>query len=281
MGSVDTELYPKASGLAESLVAAHSDPQPLKLYSGWFCPFVQRAWLVLEEKKIPYQYIEINPYQKAKSFLDLNPRGLVPTLGCPAGPDGTDTKPLYESNIICEYLDESYADPSKYGATLLPPDPYDRARCRIWIDFINTRICAAFYRFCQHQAHSSYSLAEARAEFLAHLKTWTKEADPQGPYFLGPNLSLVDTALAPWLVRLWVLDHFKTGGLGMPDVGEGGADEGIWARWRIWAAAVEGRPSVRQTTSSRERYIPAYQRYAEDTTQSQVAQATRSGRNLP
>ena len=281
MGPVDTELYPRASGAAASLVAAHSKPEVLKFYAGWFCPFVQRVWLVLEEKKIPYQYIEINPYHKAKSFLELNPRGLVPTLTCPTGPDGRYTKPLYESNIICEYLEESYRDTSEHGPSLMPSDPYEKARCRIWIDFIGSRIVPAFYRFCQHQSHSSYSIEGARAEFLEHLKTFINEADEEGPFFLGPDLSLVDTALAPWLIRLWVFDHFKTGGLGIPKAGEGAKDEAVWNRWRKWAAAVENRRSVQETTSSREQYIPAYQRYAEDTTQSQVAQATRSGRSLP
>jgi len=61
----DAELYPEATGLAAKLVQAHQKEEPLKLYSGWFCPFVQRVWTVLEEKKIPYQYIEgrlINHY---------------------------------------------------------------------------------------------------------------------------------------------------------------------------------------------------------------------------
>jgi len=279
--SVDTNLYPRASGAAESLVAAHSAEQPLKLYAGWFCPFVQRAWLVLEEKKIPYQYLEINPYHKDKSFLDLNPRGLVPTLGCPKGPDGKDTKPLYESNVICEYLNEVYADPEKYGPNLYPADAYQRAWCKIWIDHISSRIVPSFYRFCQHQPDSPYSIDEARKDFLGHLKTFIKEADPEGPFFLGEQYSMIDIMLTPWLVRLWIFDHFKEGGLGMPAPGEGGEDEEVWKRWRKWAEAVEGRRSVKETQSAREQYIPAYQRYAEDTTRSEVSQATRSGRNLP
>lgn len=281
MSPADTELYPRASGSAASLVAAHSEPQPLKLYSGWFCPFVQRAWIVLEEKKLPYQYIEINPYHKAKSFLDLNPRGLVPTLGCPAGPNGEETKPLYESTIVCEYLDEAYADTSRHGPSLLPRDAYERGRCRIWIDFVGTRIVPAFYRFCQHQPHSGYAIEEARATFLGHLLTFIKEADAAGPFFLGRDFSMVDVALAPWLIRLWVFDHFKAGGLGIPAPGQAGQDEAPWARWRSWAAAVEQRRSVKETTSAREHYLPAYQRYAEDTSDSQVAQATRRGQPLP
>src|ERR1700744_6082180 len=34
------------------------------LMSRWFCPFVQRAWIALEEGKLPYQYKEVNPYKK-------------------------------------------------------------------------------------------------------------------------------------------------------------------------------------------------------------------------
>lgn len=149
------------------------------------------------------------------------------------------------------------------------------------MDFIGSRIVPAFYRFCQYQPHSSYSIEVARADFLGHLKTFIQEADTEGPFFLGPTLSMVDIALAPWLIRLWVFIHFKTGGLGMPDPVKGSEDEATWARWRKWATAIEERRSVQETTSSRERYIPAYQRYAEDTTQSKVAQATRSGRSLP
>ena len=51
----DADLYPSASGPAKALVDAHTDQQALKLYSGWFCPFVQRVWVVLEEKQVPYQ----------------------------------------------------------------------------------------------------------------------------------------------------------------------------------------------------------------------------------
>lgn len=35
----DADLYPEAAGLAKPLVDKHSEPQPLKLYAGWFCPF--------------------------------------------------------------------------------------------------------------------------------------------------------------------------------------------------------------------------------------------------
>ena len=137
----DADLYPTASGPAKAIVDAHSAEQDLKLYSGWFCPFVQRVWIVLEEKKIPYQYIEVNPYHKPESLLSLNPRGLVPTLQYK-------NLPLYESTVICEFLEDAYPD---HGVKLLPAEPYLRARNRIWIDFVSTRVLPAFHRFLQFQ----------------------------------------------------------------------------------------------------------------------------------
>jgi len=93
MGHPDAKLFPRATGGAEQMVKEHEKEEPLKLYSGWFCPFVQRVLLVLLEKKIPFQYIEVNPYNKPESLLKLNPRGLVPTLQY-------DNMPLYESTVI-------------------------------------------------------------------------------------------------------------------------------------------------------------------------------------
>jgi len=287
----DSNLHPTATGPAAHIVAAHQSPEPLKLYSGWFCPFVQRVWAILEEKKIPYQYIEVNPYDKPASLLALNPRGLVPTLEAPNG------KPLYESNVICEFLEDAYPG---HGMRLLPEDAYERARCRIWMDFCGKRVVPAFHRFLQWQPSAPAAgddmsgLATVREEFLKTLKEFAAEmlattndagsdvsANTTGPFFLGANPSLVDFVIAPWIVRLWVFETFKEGGLGIPEAGEGGADEALWARLRNWKDAVESRPSIRDTLSESEHYLPIYKRYADDTAMSEMAKASRAGRGVP
>lgn len=224
-------------------------------------------------RKIPYRYEEINPYKKEASFLALNPRGLVPTLGCPT-PSGE--KPLIESNIICDYLDQTYPD-----SPLYPSNAFSKAKLRISIDFVTTRILPAYHRLLQHTPDKLYSLDEARSELHNHLLTWIKDADPEGPYFAGKDFTMVDVVMAPWAVRMWVFDHFKEGGLGLPEEGKGGKDEELWARWSRWADAVSQRDSVKGTLSEREHYLPLYQRYADDTAQSEMAKATRFGRGVP
>lgn len=160
------------------------------------CPFVQRAWTVLEEKKIPYQYIEVNPYHKPDSLLQLNPRGLVPTLQY-------ENKPLFESTVICEFLEEAYPD---HGPRLLPRDPYLRARTRIWTDFCTSRIIPAFHRFLQFQPmKDEEGLKGVRGEFLEKLKELTKEMDPSGPFFFGAEPTLLDFVVAPWVVSIETL----------------------------------------------------------------------------
>ncbi|RVX73695.1 hypothetical protein B0A52_02585 [Exophiala mesophila] len=295
--NVDTSLATQPTGRAAQFAQTNStsNPEDPILYGGWFCPFVQRVWIVMHEKSIRHQYIEINPYKKEPEFLALNPRGLVPTLAVPVPSSlqgQNQRKPLYESTVICEYLEEVYpgnkgsAGSGSARSSLLPTgSAYEKARCRIWIDHINSKIVPAFYRFMQHTPEKAYTLEDAREEFLRHIKTIVRESmvsvAKAGPWFLGGTFSMVDVMLAPWICRLFLFDVYKKGGLGVPPEGEGGADEEVWVRWRIWVDAILNRESVRDTLSDPEMYVEAYKRYAEDTTQSEVAKATRLGRNMP
>ncbi|KAK4039349.1 glutathione S-transferase [Parachaetomium inaequale] len=291
MSTIDTTLLPHPTGAAATLAAAHATPHPLQLYGGWFCPFVQRAWIVLAEKRVPHQYVEINPYKKEPHFLALNPRGLVPTLAVEVGGGEKKRRALYESTVICEYLDESYSDEGQYGARLLPAgsgegEVYERARCRLWINHVVTRVVPGFYRLLQHTPEKGYPIEEARTEFLKGVREFAREmvdsgSGKSGPWFLGERFSLVDVMLAPWAKRLFLIDHYKPGGVGIPKKGERGEDEEVWARWDEWFGAIVERESVKATWSEEEKYIEAYKRYAEDTTQSEVGQATRQGRSLP
>lgn len=76
-----------------------------------------------------------------KELMDLNPRGLVPTLDHKG-------RALYESLIVAEYVDETWTHEPK----LQPDDTYKKAVGRIWIDHINKKIVPTFYRILQVRA---------------------------------------------------------------------------------------------------------------------------------
>ncbi|KAI1339778.1 putative glutathione S-transferase [Xylariaceae sp. FL0016] len=278
----DADLHHVATGLAKDTVSKHSAEQPLKLFAGWFCPFVQRAWIALEEKRIPYQYVEVNPYHKGPDLMRANPRGLVPTLEVAPG------KSLYESNVLCEYLEDRYPThkPRLFPVVGQGEDgDFKRARARIWMDYVTSRVIPAFHRLLQFQVQDfegdgEARLDELRAEFRKCLLEFTDEMAEGGPYFFGEDFGIVDLVLLPWAVRLWVFEEFK-GGLRIPELGQGGQNEKTWVRWRTWLDAVSSRDSVKNTTSDKEHYLPIYKRYADDVAQSELAKATRAGRGVP
>ena len=197
-------------------------------------------------------------YRKPKLLLDINPRGLVPALrhgewGC------------YESTVLMEYLEDL-----QQGRALLPKDPKLRASSRLWSDHINRKIIPAFYKYLQAQD------ANDQVKFAGNLKEQISKAvdaaDPQGPFFLGSEMSFVDVQLAPWIVRLdKVLKPYR----GWPDPEPG-------SRWEKWVRAVEDSEPVKKTTSDDELYLDSYERYAENRPNtSQVRDAINSGGGLP
>ncbi|GKZ99936.1 hypothetical protein AnigIFM60653_006995 [Aspergillus niger] len=256
---IQKQYHTKATGLAAQTVAHRSQDNELKLYGSCFCPFVQRVWVALEIKGIPYQYIEVDPYKKPQSLLDVNPRGLVPALR--HGDWGS-----YESSVLLEYLEDL-----NVGTPLLPPgDAKLRAHCRLWTDFINRHIVPNFYRVLQEQdTHKQITNAQ---ELRDAFNTLVGAADAQGPFFLGAQISFVDVQVAPWIIRLRrALKPYR----GWPDPEPG-------SRWGGWVDAIENNEHIQATTSTDELYLDSYERYAQNRPNtSQVANAINSGRALP
>src|ERR671925_1194506 len=87
----------------------------LKLISHKLCPYVQRAVIALTEKGIPFERIDIDLASKPDWFLKISPLGKVPVLTV-ATESGEVA--LFESNVICEYIEETQG-----GAKLHPEDP--------------------------------------------------------------------------------------------------------------------------------------------------------------
>ncbi|KAJ6593409.1 glutathione S-transferase [Mycena capillaripes] len=252
----DEQIFPHATGNAISTVEAHKEPQELIFYAGWFCPYVQRSWITLEEKGIPYQYKEVNPYKKEKHFLDINPKGLVPAVEYHG-------KALYESLVLCEFFDDAYPD---HKPSILPGDAYTKAYARIWVDFVGKVFVPAFMRLTQAQDKEKQDLA--RTELYEALRKFA--AQVKGPCFLGDEFSLVDVAIVPWITRDYILaDHRAYN------------REDVSAEWKRYADHVEQRKSVLKTKSDKDKYAEIYGRYLRDEAQSEAAKAIRANRAIP
>ncbi|PWN99741.1 glutathione-S-transferase [Tilletiopsis washingtonensis] len=262
MASVDKSIHSAASGVAAETAAKHSKPASngLVFYSGWFCPFVARVWIALEEKGIDYEYREINPYKKEAHFLAINPKGLVPAVE-------HDGAAMYESLVLLEYLEETF--PST--APLFPSKNTARAHVRMHIDQVVKKIMPSFYKTLQAQQEEEQK--EARKTLTAAFKEYA-EAFPNSskPFHGGDKPDAVDVALAPWACRLFLLEEHRGGPFQAAEVGE------AFIKWR---KAIQDWPSVKAVLSTPEKYTEVYQRYLNDEAMSEAAKATRSGGVIP
>jgi glutathione S-transferase len=96
----------------------------LELVSHALCPYVHRAAAMMHEKGVPFERRIIDLRAKPDWFLAISPRGKVPVLL-------VDGRPLFESQAIVEFLDETHP-PSLLGGA-----PFERARQRAWVEVAN------------------------------------------------------------------------------------------------------------------------------------------------
>ncbi|MEA2984911.1 MAG: glutathione S-transferase [Alphaproteobacteria bacterium] len=160
------------------------------------CPWVQRAAIVLREKNIAFDFRHIDPDNRPDWFLAISPHKKVPVLSI----DGSVS--LFESNAICEYLDETITP------RLAPEDPIARAMNRAWTDYVPTfsdTVTAIAY------ADTEADYMKAAEKIPAPFERMEKALEKQGggPFFNGAKYSLVDAAYAPFLQRYFFLDRVK------------------------------------------------------------------------
>jgi glutathione S-transferase len=212
----------------------------IKIYSAVVCPYAHRSRLVLLEKGVEFELIEIDLQNKPAGFTDISPYGKVPAIA-------HNGSRVWESAIINEYLDEVFPNPP-----LLPSNPIDKAQARIWIDFANTRLIPAFSDILR--SPDSQKQAEATRSLHNHLEFIENEALGKlgdGAYWFGDNISLVDLSFYPWFERLPALEYHR--GFSLPS---------NLTRLHRWKDAVSERDSVKKIANSQEFYIERYARYA-------------------
>ena len=139
----------------------------MTLYDAPRCPYCARVRIVLAEKQLAYETVEIDLRNRPDWIYELNPSGKVPVLD--------DGFVLPESAVIMEYLEERFPEPA-----LLPPDPEDRALARLALDRFDDLLGDDYYAF----RRGNDNRLEERLETLP----------------LGRSL-YVDAAYAPWVIR--------------------------------------------------------------------------------
>ena len=139
----------------------------MKLYDAPRCPYCARVRIVLAEKGIAYQPVEIDLSNRPDWIYELNATGRVPVLD--------DTFVLPESAVIMDYLEERYPEPA-----LLPGDPSERARAHLLVFRFGANLGDDYYAYRRGDDNA----LEAKLDALE----------------VGQSL-FADIAYAPWVIR--------------------------------------------------------------------------------
>jgi glutathione S-transferase len=189
----------------------------------------QKVRITLCAKELDWQSIRVDLFRTEQydpSYLKLNPKGVVPTLV-------HDGKPVIESTLICEYLDDAVPAPP-----LVPADPWLRSRMRIWSKMVDEGLfegateisfSAMFRERMRNMPEdlrerrfrnigdprrrdrfkSTYELG-ARSPFVLHAVAAYERAfglledtlADSGPWIVGAQPTLADISLMPFAARL-------------------------------------------------------------------------------
>jgi len=185
-----------------------------------------RVKIALAEKGLAWEGIRIslaNKEQKSPEFLKLNPYGKIPVLA-DAG------KVMFESCIINEYLEDKYPTPS-----LLPKDPYLRARGRILVDYALNFTYVDYWAMRGEMRKPAgardMALVNEKYTILRKQLKYLEDALGNRTYFLG-DFSLIDIAIVPRLIRMELYGALPVFNL---------------PKLMAWLQRMKDRPSVKAT----------------------------------
>jgi RNA polymerase-associated protein len=162
----------------------------LTLFSSADDVLCHRVRLVMAAKGVAYDLIMVDPQSPPEDLLDLNPYHSVPTLV-------ERDLVLYASSVVTEYLDERYPHPP-----LMPVDPLSRARLRLAM----LRIEHDWVPQVQAIQVGTRAQADTARKRLRELLTSSVPLFQASKFFLNPEMSLADCAMAPIIWRLQALD---------------------------------------------------------------------------
>jgi glutathione S-transferase len=163
----------------------------LTLFDDVFSPYARKVRIALYEKGVPFERVRaLHGDCNRTDFVDVNPRAEVPALV-----DGDFS--LFDSTVICEYLEDRYADPPLY-----PTDARLRAKCRLVEDLADTQLDAAMYavtlvEFGRRESHPA--MHDAAGRDMSRLYDEFERLLGRADFFCG-SYSIADIAVAPHVI---------------------------------------------------------------------------------
>ena len=198
----------------------------MQLFDNPVSPYAFKVRATLYEKNLEFDRHEILDLKQREELLNLNPRGEVPALR-----DG-DTV-LYDSTVICEYLEEKYPTPP-----LLPADPPSRARCRALETIADTQLdgCVmtiGLFKVFKPDLQSAFPRLPAQTVEILEKHYQNLEAELAGKEYFAGEFSRADIAISPHLGAAAFMGY---------PVGSN------YPNLAAWMARVNERPSIRRAT---------------------------------
>ncbi len=161
----------------------------MKLYSGTVDPYSHRCRIVLFEKGMDFEVIDVDLANKPEDLAVLNPYNAVPVLV-------ERDLVLSEANIINEYIDERFPHPQ-----LMPADPVMRARARLYLFEFERDL---FSHIKDIEGGGEQKADKARKAIADNLSILVPIFSKQ-KYLMGDEYSMLDVAVTP---LLWRLGHY-------------------------------------------------------------------------
>lgn len=181
----------------------------MKLFQTYDSPFPTRVRLLLYAKGIEVEIIQPPGFHASvetkEGYLKINPIGRVPTLVLDDG------RALPESEVICEYLEDAYPEPS-----LRPDDLWERARMRLLsriCDFYVVMAMVPLFTLAgRSRRHWEPEVVNAAAGKLAEALAYLEDFIGGQGYAVGRSLTQADGAIIPQLVLAseWIPGLFGT-----------------------------------------------------------------------
>lgn len=168
----------------------------MTLYSGSTDPYSHRCRIVLFEKDMDFEIIDVDMHNKPEEIASISPSGKMPVLV-------ERDLILTESNIINEYIDERFPHPQ-----LMPPDPVMRARARLVLFNFE-------HDLFTHVNTLEHSLGKGSDKARLEIRDSVSQLTPiltKQKYLMNDEFSMLDVAIAP---LLWRLEHY---GIELPKV---------------------------------------------------------------